>query len=523
MSVYQSASARILVLISVVWLAGTVWLSGSRTARAGALLQDTDTPTPTPTSTPTPTPTPMRADLYEPNGDENSAAAVSVGGSVANLTFVPAGETGPPYAEDVDYFRFWGKNGRYYAVETGVDLGLDTYMWVYGPGQDGQLMGENDDVGTGNPGSRVVVAAPEDNFYFIKLVNIDPVGAQDPVGRTYRLDVQEVPGTPSPTPTPTNTPLPATDTPVPQTPIPGADKFEPNFDFGHATVLATGVRYDSLNFVPWPGSDPNQPDNDFFRIWVKPAMLYTCETLNLAAGTDTNMIFYLGPSFDQGGPGNDDRAPGDYSSEVSWYSTYIGWLYILVGPRWAGIPPDQLAPFTYSLKCSVGQPAPTATATRAVYPTSPRPLPTYTALPTYTPFPTPSRRPGSTAAPVLPTATPQPLRLDILPLPTVPPDRQGAREIIIDLLVYYDANRNLNPEMEEGVRDLAVAVYEATSDELVAFGYTSVSGGLHFGPLSVVGDVRVEVPLLAYSRTIAGVREQLEIRIVPRPLPAAVP
>ena len=93
----------------------------------------------------------------------------------------------------------------------------------------------------------------------------------------------------------------------------------------------------------------------------------------------------------------------------------------------------------------------------------------------------------------------------------------------IDILVYYDENQNLNPELDEGIRDVAVAVYDTVSNELLAFGYTNESGGLHFGPLTVMGAARVEIPFLDYSRRVTDASEQIEIRIAPRPLPLTVP
>ena len=93
----------------------------------------------------------------------------------------------------------------------------------------------------------------------------------------------------------------------------------------------------------------------------------------------------------------------------------------------------------------------------------------------------------------------------------------------IDILIYYDANQNANPELEEGIRDVAVAVYDAVSNELAAFGYTNESGGLHFGPLSVTSAARVEIPFLGYSRRLTDAIEQIEIRIVPQPLPVTIP
>ena len=98
-----------------------------------------------------------------------------------------------------------------------------------------------------------------------------------------------------------------------------------------------------------------------------------------------------------------------------------------------------------------------------------------------------------------------------------------ATVMTVDVLVYYDANENMNPELDEGIQDIAVAVYRAITNELVAFGYTSETGGLHFGPLNVTGSVRVDIPFLGYSRRVANPMEQIEIRVAARPLPVAIP
>ncbi|MEN8097655.1 MAG: hypothetical protein ABFQ89_01140, partial [Chloroflexota bacterium] len=301
--------------------------------------QTPDTPTWTPTPTKTPTSTPMHSDFYEPNDSCAESSPISVGAYIPMLTFVPL--TGSPPDEDKDYYRFWGKTGRIYQVGTAVDVGLDTKISVYGPGIDGPLITWNDDAAPGDLGSIVTFNSAADAFYCVEVVNLDPAALQDPIGKTYRLWVDEIPPTSTPLPTATGTPLPATNTPPPATSIPGADAFEPNYNFELSSIIAANVKYDNLNFVPWAGSDPNQPDNDFFRLWVKPGMNLVCETLNLAAGTDTNLILYFGPSFENQGPGNDDKAPGELGSRVTWFSTYTGWLYVLVGPRWgeAAVPP----------------------------------------------------------------------------------------------------------------------------------------------------------------------------------------
>ena len=75
------------------------------------------------------------------------------------------------------------------------------------------------------------------------------------------------------------------------------------------------------------------PDQDYYRIWVKPGVTVTCETNQLSAVTDTNMIM-LGPNGEDFNPqlGNDDKAPGDRGSRLSFTSFYTGWLHVLVGP-----------------------------------------------------------------------------------------------------------------------------------------------------------------------------------------------
>jgi hypothetical protein len=98
------------------------------------------------------------------------------------------------------------------------------------------------------------------------------------------------------------------------TPIPGADRYEPNFNFDGATLFALGVKYTNLNFAPWAGSDPNSPDNDFYKVYVKPGLLVTCETLELAPGVDTNLILYDNNTNGIGGSEDIDRAAGNFAS-----------------------------------------------------------------------------------------------------------------------------------------------------------------------------------------------------------------
>ena len=122
-----------------------------------------------------------------------------------------------------------------------------------------------------------------------------------------------------------------------------------------------------MNFIPTQGSEQ---DTDIYRLWVKIGIEYTCETLNLSAFADTNIILW-----DQNGNpfnpwiGNDDREDTtgdtpDFSSKVTYLATYTGWLHIIVGPV---NPPalDEADLHTYDLTCSssaaTATPTPTAT------------------------------------------------------------------------------------------------------------------------------------------------------------------
>ena len=197
---------------------------------------------------------------------------------------------------------------------------------------------------------------------------VAPVQATETPTPTPTSTPTEIPTpapTPTPTPTATATPSPAptwtlTMTPTPSTPAPtpyptatstpplcvvGLDRFEPNYDFDHAATIAIGITYDSLNFIPWCGETE---DNDFFKIWVKPGLRYTCETMNLAPGLDTNIIIYDHNRNPLGG--NDDATLGDYRSRISYLATYEGWLYVLVG-HGGRFPYAEVQNSTYSLRC----------------------------------------------------------------------------------------------------------------------------------------------------------------------------
>lgn len=454
--------------------------------RTSVLLIEDDEPSPTATSK-SPTATPVFVDQYEPNDTIGTAYATSVGTKLCAATLWPVG--------DIDWYRFVLKKNRPYQIQTSdLSAGLDTILSVYNP--SGDLIATNDDYQFGSLASRVVITAGQDGFYYAKIQN---KSSSDPANKTYCFEVIETQPTATPTGLPTNTR------------VPGADICEYNGDFSSACLTGAGTVLD-MNFVPIWGEGP---DNDFFRLWVKPGLLYTCETFDLSSVNDTNMILY--DQNQNGINGNDDKAPDDFGSRVSFYATYTGWLYILVGP----VTPIKYADsflYTYSLQC---------TETLA----TPTPLPPPTRAPSTGPIirpptatPTPKTTPVVTvtvpiAIATVPTVTPTPTpNVIIQPLPTSTPPVSTGRAVDFDLTVYFDANNNFTPELTEGVEDVAVAVYDNTTNELLAFGYTNEAGVIRFSSLVASGAIRVSIPYLQFNQVGTG-NSNVFIRVAPFLMP----
>lgn len=458
-----------------------------------------DNPTPTPTSTATPTQTPIVAtpvftDAYEPNNTFQQASNTAANApKICNLTLWPTG--------DLDYFQFVGKAGtRYQIATTDLKPGLDTVLTVYNP--QGNVIATNDDFGGRQ--SLVSIVANIDGFYFARVINQDP---SDPANKTYCLEIKELEAfTPVPTPPPDE----------------NADICEYNGTLETACLIEVGKSLE-LNFVSLFGDD-DASDNDFFRIWVKPSIEYTCETLNLSAVNDTNMIFYNNEGQDFNPQlGNDDKVPGgtDFGSKLTYKSNYTGWLYILVGPVNPPTPKD--APlYTYTLTCiaSAATPTPTATATRVFVP---GPAATATLAPTAelpTPFPSPTAIDLSLFA----TSTPEvPPIIQFQPLPTPTPIAPPGQTANINVTIYYDNNFSYTPELTEGIMNVAVALYDTNSSQLVSFGYTNEAGMIRFSSITTTGAVRVVVPFLNYSQVIVGSSSNILLRVAPQPLPISVP
>ena len=451
---------------------------------------------PTPTNTPTRTPraTAIYVDQYEPNNSFDEAYTTSAGLVLPANTLWPAG--------DIDYFRFYGKAGSVYDILTAnLDAALDTQLSVYGP--NGNLLGTNDDAGALARASQVTISAGQNGYYYAAVVNLSPADSAD---QTYSLEIREVLGTATPTR------------------VASVDQCEYNGTFQDACVLQLNTTY-NFDFVPFTGQGE---DNDFFRIWVKDGLYYTCETFDLSSLNDTNMIVYSCPGEQCVVAGNDDknRLAGDLGSEVSVRANYTGWLYVLVGPG-PNLEPeyDVSQLYTYNLQCTQVEATPTPTPSNTP---TPRPFtsgtgsgnlgptPTPFAFPTFPPTPTPITFPAQ-ASP-----TPPPV-IQIIPLPTPTPVTAPRQETTLDVTVYYDANLNFTPELTEGIMDVAVALYDSGTGELLSLGFTNEAGNVRFGPLLTTGAVRVSVPFLGYSQLISEASAAIQLRVDPRPLPGTIP
>ncbi|HEY75693.1 MAG TPA: hypothetical protein G4O00_05865 [Thermoflexia bacterium] len=405
------------------------------------------------------------------------------------------GNKGDERNPEEDYFRLDNAvpNWTYYveAVPDGVgnyNLGIV----VYNASRQAILTDAN--TLDGNDAS-VSLVATDSGPYFFKVFQISNYCS----GGTYHLTAYANPPTPTPTSTPGPTP---TSTPPAPTPIPGADRFEPNYDFDHAATLAIDITYTDLNFVPWGDA---AEDNDFYKIWVKPGLLYTCETLDLGPGVDTNIIVYDANRNPIGG--NDDVELGDYRSRFSYFSNYEGYLYILVG-HGGRLPLAEVENSSYSFRCSVTVPGqPTAT---------PTPRPTRTPRPVSTPTPPIS----PVATPTLPPGALLDIRLLSTPTPPPPPPSRTPTPhfVPVDLLVYYDANDDHSPDPGEGVSGIPVLAYDTSTGAEVAQCFTELSGRCQF-TVAVQGQVRISIPYLGIDYVIGEEGATLHVRIPPGPLP----
>jgi hypothetical protein len=467
----------------------------------------TNTPTPTetpiPTNTPQPTNTPVQSDedKYEKNNSPNGAYTFPVATSISldNLKGHATFHT----PDDKDWYRFWAKDGHWYQVTTSDLSDVDTLLRVcYDVNENDQInesdecLWRNDDSGTGYA-SKIRWKAEKEGYHYIRVTNKAP----DTTG-SYNMTVQEV----------TSSSTQPTSTPGAAPSNPKADRCDKsqlgNHDFDHACVISPN-QAEEFNFCPPPYGGA---DNDFFKIWVKPGLLFECSTSKLDPGVDPNMIVYDNNRNTIGG--KDDVEPGDFNSYFSYYAVYEGWLYLLVGT--GDRTPADVCNSSYTLLCSMhlpGQP----TATSRPVTSTPRPTTPGGASPSATPTATPTP-----AGP--PTATPLP-GLTVRPLTTptpVPVATPAPRFIPIRLLIYHDANDDRQPGAGEGIAGISAQAYEVATNQLLAQGFTDEQGNLEF-TVAAQGPVRVSVPYFGFSQLVSGEGASIYLRVPPQPLSGGAP
>ncbi len=474
---------------------------GGRSVAQLVIRNDDASPTPTGAAA-----TPVFSDRYEANNSISTAYTLDVG----DLGFCNRDDATLWPAGDVDFYRFWARGGAAYQLKTDkVDIGLDTYMVLYGP--QGQRLAENDNFQSGFTASQIIFSASADGYHYIEITNRD---ASDPANKTYCVSITQIPGTATPTPLPTGTR------------VGGVDECENNFDRNTACLIAPNEEV-FLNFVPAEGKGP---DNDFFKMWIRQGWNYECETFNLSGFNDTNMILY-----DQNGngiAGNNDKSFADLDSLVPYRAPYTGWLYILVGPV---VPVDYAQSFryTYSLACRADASTPTpAPPTRApstgsgtgggggfIRPTS---TPTFDPNVTPTPDLILTIQALETQQAAQPLAT-QPARVGIQPLPSATPNIRPPVVANFSVVLFYDSNSNNLPELTEGIQETAVLVYDGATNELLSLGYTNQAGVIRFNVSPTTSLIKLSIPYFGINQTINAGAGEILIRIAPSNLPGRSP
>ncbi len=498
-------------------------------------------PVPTNTSPPV-----TYADEYEPNDTLQTATSLPINTNQCDHTFWPVG--------DKDFFKFATTAGLQYVIETDVETGsagIDPFMQLYDPrGNPGVT---NDNLAPGAVDARIGFIAGETAFTYVSVSNVSPL---DSTGKEYCIRVTETLVTPTLTPTPTKTPtntLTATPTPTltPTATLLG-DGCEPNENAQQACSILPGEQVTGDFANPFG----TVTDQDFYKLLaVKRNVIYSCSTSDLAPGVDTRLELrnqryeWLGD--------NDDREPNNPSSgsEVTIQARESGIIYVIVRPFTAP-PVDEAELYTYKLACVALVPTATPLPTETLTPTA-TPIPTETPLPppTNTPAPSwtptsnavvppstprpivPTQRPVSTATSQLPTETPLPTatpfmlptptptpRVIVNPIPTVTPAVTTPTNVTLDVLLYYDINNNFTPEANEGVMDVAVAIYDNLTGDLLAYGTTNANGMVTFPNLTPTGNaLRVSIPFLNFNQVVAASIGTMQVRIAPQRMPNTLP
>jgi hypothetical protein len=103
------------------------------------------------------------------------------------------------------------------------------------------------------------------------------------------------------------------------------------------------------------------------------------------------------------------------------------------------------------------------------------------------------------------TATPKPLQ-----------------SVTLDVTIYYDANNNLAPDVEEGVVGVDVRALDSVSNQILGQAFTDTYGHATL-TVATPRDVRLSVPYLGYNQAVRPPGKELIIRLAALQLPSLIP
>jgi hypothetical protein len=269
----------------------------------------------------------------EPNNDFDEADFVSVPGYAIGTVY------NTPITDAIDYFTMDTVIAREYQASLTIDSpqGLKLRLVLY----------DSNTARVGNPSSSSSTytslswtATTSSHYVRVEAVTVSTSTLQS---ANYRLDIDEI----AATPTATNTPLP------------GADDYEPNNDrtSPYFLPIAVSASATDANFYP-------QPDEDWYAFYVKSGRIYRASTSNLV-GVDTYVkVFNRNGSLEA----EDNDGGGGFASKVEWTASYSDDYYYI---RVTNLVSSSGSNDTYDLTVSEVS----APATATPKPTQPGPTP----------------------------------------------------------------------------------------------------------------------------------------------------
>jgi hypothetical protein len=222
------------------------------------------------------------ADAYEPDDDYTNANTIAIGETQADHDFHSV--------DDEDWLQFSTVTDAVVTIETS-DLGpyCDTHLYLYDT--DGTTELTNDDDGGGeSKASRIEWTAPDDDTYYVRVVNRSGASGD---GTAYSISMDST-----------------------------YDAYEPDDDDTQASTPSPCCVQSRHSFhVAY--------DDDWMAFWATRSVTYTIETLNPGPNCDTVIVLYdtdgvttIGSPVDDFGLGQGER--------IDWVAPNDGTYYVRV-------------------------------------------------------------------------------------------------------------------------------------------------------------------------------------------------